>query len=341
MENGLQTQNLATDDPVLSIVCAFFNEEQSVPLMLEQFAEVIPTLGVPCELVLVDDGSSDQTLFRLKEGMSKIPTLKVIQLYRNYGQVAATSAGMSIARGNWIVMMDGDLQHDPKDISRLLQETKNGHDLVATYRARREETALRLLITWIANKVNRIATGVPVRDFGSGYRLFSTRLLDMLTDQRGHVHYNTPALYLYARSLVEIPIVQSKRPYGSSKWSMTSFILFNLDFFLHAKKTTQILFTLGFIGGIIGCLLYISSFLGFGEARAISAPITICFTSALSILLAIIWREVLQTQRFALGLPAFLIHCVWKNSENGVPSPDSKPLFRMVKAPEHIVSGSS
>lgn len=297
--------------PEISIVCAVYNEKEVVPKLLDLFQQVLLTISHSYELIIVDDGSQDGTLELLQARLGKIPGLKIVQLYRNYGQVAASSAGMSIAKGDWIIMLDGDLQHDPADIARLVAEMSNGFDMVATYRKKREETALRLLITFIANRVNRFATGVKVRDFGSGYRLFSARILDMITDERGYVHYNTPALYLYARAIVEIPIVQSRRVHGSSKWTFNQFILFNLDFFLHSKKAIQILLSLGFLGMFIGASMYTLCLLGFGVAKSISAPITICFTSFLSFLLAVIWREVLQSQRFALGLPEFLISAIW------------------------------
>lgn len=312
--------NLSRERPEVSIVCPVFNEKEIVPQLLDLFQKVLPTIDRSYELIMVDDGSTDGTLELLKASLAEIPGLLVVQLYRNYGQVAASSAGMTIAKGDWIIMLDGDLQHDPSDIARLVAEVSNGYDMVATYRSKREETALRLLITFIANRVNRFATGVKVKDFGSGYRLFSARILDMITDARGCVHYNTPALYLYARKIIEIPIVQSRRVHGSSKWTFNQFILFNLDFFLHSKKAIQVLLLLGLIGVFIGASLYLSCFVGFGPAKAISAPITICFTSFLSFLLAVIWREVLQTQRFALGLPEFLVAAVWTKGPEGQPA---------------------
>lgn len=326
------------DRPEVSIVCPVFNEKEIVPKLLDLFQQVLSTLDRSYELIMVDDGSQDGTLELLKTSLGIIPDLKIVQLYRNYGQVAAASAGMSIAKGDWIIMLDGDLQHDPSDIARLVAEISNGFDMVATYRSKREETALRLLITFVANRVNRFATGVKVKDFGSGYRLFSARILDMITDARGYVHYNTPALYLYARAIVEIPIVQSRREHGSSKWTFNQFILFNLDFFLHSKKAIQVLLSLGFLGIFIGASMYVLCLLGLGVAKSISAPITICFTSFLSFLLAVIWREVLQTQRFALGLPDFLIAAIWAQDKDNKITPildatvrADKPLTALIR----------
>jgi undecaprenyl-phosphate 4-deoxy-4-formamido-L-arabinose transferase len=239
---------------------------------------------------------------------------------------------MSVARGEWIVMLDGDLQHDPQDIRRLVAEIANGHDLVATYRDHREETNFRLAVTWVGNRVNRYLTGEQIRDFGSAYRLFSARLLDMMTDGFGYVHYNTPALYINARSSVELPITQFRRRYGASKWNLISLIQYNLDFLIHSKKITQVLLTIGVLGMFVGMALYISSLLGFAEpARAISAPITIAFTSFLVMLLAVIWREVMQTQRYARGQPPFLIAAIWRDGGDGTPGPETRPGFRFAR----------
>jgi undecaprenyl-phosphate 4-deoxy-4-formamido-L-arabinose transferase len=318
--------------PALSVVCTVYNEEEVIPELLDKLALVLSSLEFSSELVMVDDGSTDRTLARLKSMIGHAPGLRIVELYRNYGQVAALGAGMSVARGHWIVMLDGDLQHDPQDIRRLVAEISNGHDLVATYRDRREEANFRLAVTWVGNRVNRYLTGQPIRDFGSAYRLFSARLLDMMTDGLGHVHYNTPALYINARSGVELPITQFRRRYGASKWNLISLIQYNLDFLIHSKKITQVLLTIGVLGIFIGMALYISSLSGFAEpARAITAPISIAFTSFLVMLLAVIWREVMQTQRYARGQPPFLIAEIWRDCGDGSPGPETAPHLRSAR----------
>jgi glycosyltransferase involved in cell wall biosynthesis len=318
--------------PALSVVCTVYNEEEVIPELLDKLAHVLSALEVTSEIVMVDDGSTDRTLACLKSTIGHAPGLRIVELYRNYGQVAALGAGMSVARGDWIVMLDGDLQHDPQDIRRLVAEIANGHDLVATYRDRREETNFRLAITWVGNRVNRYLTGEQIRDFGSAYRLFSARLLDMMTDGFGYVHYNTPALYINARSRIELPITQFRRRYGASKWNLISLIQYNLDFLIHSKKVTQVLLNIGLLGLLTGAILYISSLMGFAEpARAISAPITIAFTSFLVMLLAVIWREVMQTQRYARGQPPFSIAAIWRDRGDGTPGPETGPGFRFAR----------
>jgi len=162
--------------------------------------------------------------------------------------------------------------------------------------------------------------------------LFSARLLDMMTDGLGYVHYNTPALYLNARSAVELPIIQFRRRYGVSKWNLISLIQYNLDFLIHSKKVTQVLLNIGLLGMFIGFALYVSSLLGFAEpARAISAPISIAFTSFLVMLLAVIWREVMQTQRYARGQPPFSIAGVWRDRGDGALGVETGPSFRLAR----------
>jgi glycosyltransferase involved in cell wall biosynthesis len=318
--------------PDLSVVCTVYNEEEVIPELLDKLALVLSTLDFSSEIVMVDDGSTDRTLARLKSMIGHTPGLRIVELYRNYGQVAALGAGMSIARGDWIVMLDGDLQHDPQDIRRLVAEISNGYDLVATYRDRREETKFRLAVTWVGNRVNRYLTGQRIRDFGSAYRLFSARLLDMMTDGLGYVHYNTPALYLNARSGVELPITQHRRRYGTSKWNLISLIQYNLDFLIPSKKVTQVLLNIGLLGMFIGFVLYVSSLLGFAEpARAISAPISIAFTSFLVMLLAVIWREVMQIQRYARGQPPFSIVGIWRDRGDGAPGVETGLGFRSAR----------
>ena len=318
--------------PALSVVCTVYNEEEVIPELLDKLVLVLATIDLTSEIVMVDDGSTDCTLARLKSVLGHAPGLRIVELYRNYGQVAALGAGMSVARGDWIVMLDGDLQHDPQDIRRLVAEIANGHDLVATYRDRREETRFRLVVTWVGNRVNRYLTGERIRDFGSAYRLFSARLLDMMTDGFGYVHYNTPALYINARSCVELPIIQFRRRYGASKWNLISLIQYNLDFLIHSKKLTQVLLNIGVLGILVGIILYVSSLTGFAEpARAITAPISIAFTSFLVMLLAVIWREVMQTQRYARGQPPFLIAGIWRDHGDGSPGLEAAPHFRAAR----------
>ena len=304
------------DDLDLSVVVAVYNEEQSVSPLLAKLSAVLSSLRLSYEILIVDDGSTDGTLRALKEQVGRVVGLRVIELHRNVGQVGALSAGMSVGRGRWIAMMDGDLQHEPEDLKRLVKKMLEGYDLVATYRERRVDKLNRRLITWCGNRINRYLTGVNIRDFGSAYRLFTAEILAMLKDTRGYVHYNTPEIYMNARRWTELPITQYGRAHGSSKWTLLMFILYNLDFIVSSPKVTQLLIGLSMVGVAIGSALYALYLFGsFEEVSAISAPVSIVFTSVLISILAVIWRETMRNQRFARGYPPFLIQAIWSDGQ--------------------------
>ena len=298
----------------ISLVSALYNESLTVDELLHQLDGVFQKLEVSYELIIVDDGSSDGTLQKLKSQVGHIKNLRVVELYKNKGQVAALSAGMTVANGEWVIMLDGDLQHDPKDIPEFIELSRNGYDLVASYRERREEKAVRKLITFIGNKVNRFLIGAEIKDFGSAFRMISSNILTMLTDSKGYVHYNTPAIYLNAKKQVEIPITQYKREHGSSKWTLLAFILFNLDFIAASPRVTQLLLVLSGIGGLAGVALYLLFQIGvFSDVAAVSAPVSIAFTSFTLAVLAVVWREVIEMMKVAKGVPPFLIHAIWSD----------------------------
>ena len=298
----------------ISVVSALYNEAASADELLRRLDAVFRQLGTTYELIIVDDGSTDDSLNKLKAHVGNIDNLRIVELYRNKGQVAALSAGMTVARGEWVIMLDADLQHDPKTILKFFELSREGYDLVASYREHREETAIRKLITLIGNTVNRYLIGAEIKDFGSAFRMINANILTMLTDSRGYVHYNTPAIYLNAKKQVEIPITQHRREHGSSKWTLLAFIFFNLDFIAASPRLTQILLMLSGIGILSGVALYSLFQIGFfADVSAISAPVSIVFTSFTLAILAVVWREVMEVMKVSKGVPPFFISAIWSD----------------------------
>ncbi len=125
--------------PYLSVVIPVHNEEENLPPLLEGLSKTLTALGKPFEVIIVDDGSTDGTLARLKELKSTYPWLKIVVLRRNFGQSAAFTAGIDHASGEIIVTMDGDLQNDPADIPLLLEKIEEGFDVVSGWRKDRKD----------------------------------------------------------------------------------------------------------------------------------------------------------------------------------------------------------
>ena len=299
----------------LSVVIAVYNESDVVSELLRRLEAALHLTGLTYEIIIVDDGSTDDTLATLRRCVPAIAGLRVVELYRNAGQVAAISAGMSVARGSWVLMMDGDLQHDPADIPRFLAERATGADLIASYRATREETMRRKAVTAIINRLNRALLGIRVTDFGSAFRLIRMEIIQLLKDRSGYVHYNTTELFMKARRYVELPIAQGRRKSGSSKWTLLMFVMFNLDILVTAMRPVLLAVAVSAIGVATGFVLYSLHLVGvITEVQALTGPASIMLLSALMFMLAVVWRELIRSRQLALGTPSFLIRAIHAGS---------------------------
>ncbi len=206
----------------LSVVVPVFNEEANVEPLVLQVLEAVKPLSITCELIIVDDGSTDRTLARLRELLRETPELVVVQLARNFGQTAALQAGFDRARGDVIVTMDGDLQNDPRDVPLLTEALSQGADVVSGWRKdRRDLLLLRKVPSWIANRLIRLLTGVPIHDQGcslKAYRREIVRGLDLYGDMHRFIAVLTLPL---GATIREIEVTHHPRVAGISKYGIS------------------------------------------------------------------------------------------------------------------------
>lgn len=207
--------------PEISIVVPFYNEEDNVEELYRRLKEVLDHLGRSYELVFVDDGSNDRTpeiLQRLYEQDEKV---KIIRLRRNFGQTAALQAGFDHAQGEIIISMDGDLQHDPADIPAFLSKLEEGYDIVSGWRKRRVDSLFfRRLPSWIANRLMRWLSGVPIHDFGTTFKAYRREVVKGI-QLYGELHRFIPALISRTGfKITEIPIRNIVRQKGKSKYGL-------------------------------------------------------------------------------------------------------------------------
>ena len=199
--------------PQLSIVVPLYNEEDNILPLVEELHRALT--GIPHELVLVDDGSTDDTAANVPD---EDPTIRLVQFEQNTGQSAAMYAGIHAARGEFIALIDGDLQNDPTDIPRLLEELDRGADLACGYRATRKDTAFKRVQSRIANFVRSRFTGDGVRDTGCTLKAMKRPCRDALVPFNG-MHRFIPALIKGAGfSIVELPVNHRARQHGVSKY---------------------------------------------------------------------------------------------------------------------------
>ena len=198
--------------PVLSVVVPLYNEEDNVVEMQQQIDAALA--GRDNELVLVDDGSKDQTLARIQPG----PRVRVIVLEKNSGQSAAMHAGIHGAKGEVIITLDGDLQNDPADIPVMIAKLDEGFDLVCGYRAKRKDTPFKRLQSRIANFVRSRFVGDHVRDTGCTLKVMRRDCREALLLFNG-MHRFIPALIRnMGWRVTEVPVNHRPRIHGVSKY---------------------------------------------------------------------------------------------------------------------------
>ena len=241
----------------LSVVVPLYNEEESLPYLVEQLTDALRPSGERFELVLVNDGSSDRTAEVLEQLSHNVPELVAVLLRKNYGQTAAMAAGFDVAQGDVIVSLDGDLQNDPADIPMLLAKLREGYDLVSGWRHQRQDAALqRKLPSRIANRLIGRVTGVKLHDYGCSLKAYRR---EVLSDMRlyGELHRFLPALaFIEGARITEVKVNHRARQFGSSKYGIdrTFRVLMDLLTVWFMKRfLTRPMYVFGF-GGLIAML---------------------------------------------------------------------------------------
>src|SRR5256714_14249150 len=170
-------KRMASDSPIrYSIVVPFFNEQENIPPLYMKLTEVLDGIGEPYELVFVDDGSKDDSFKVLSEIYEHDRRVNLVRLRRNFGQTSALKAGFDFARGEVIISMDGDLQHDPEEIPRFLDKIEEGYDLVSGWRyARRDHWLLRQISRRVANRMMAELLGVDFDEFWTNFKGYLLR----------------------------------------------------------------------------------------------------------------------------------------------------------------------
>ena len=216
--------NLKTAASV-SIVVPFHNEESNVVEMYGRLHAVMESLGREHQFVFVDDGSTDLTYKLLKELALIDPNVTVVRLRRNFGQTGALAAGVAHSTGDYVIAMDGDLQHDPSEIPAFLDKIEEGYDIVSGWRSHRvDNLLLRKIPSRCANWLMAKLSGVNIHDFGTTFKAYRGDLLRELP-LYGEMHRFIPALAsYYGASICEIPIQNNHRKHGESHYNILSYV---------------------------------------------------------------------------------------------------------------------
>jgi glycosyltransferase involved in cell wall biosynthesis len=204
-----------------SIVVPLHNEEENVTVLYARLKQVMEQVGESFELVLVDDGSNDRTYKLLGEIAAVDSRVLVIKLRRNFGQTSALAAGFDHASGEFILAMDGDLQHDPSEIPQFLEKLEEGYDVVSGLRKERvDNLVMRRIPSRCANWMMAKLSGVEIHDFGTTYKAYRREVIKNIP-LYGEMHRFIPALASWdGASICEIPIANIPRERGKSHYGI-------------------------------------------------------------------------------------------------------------------------
>jgi len=299
----------------ISVVVPFFNEQENAQLLYSKLTEVLGKLHQRYELIFIDDGSKDRTYSILKDIFEKDPLVKVLRLRRNFGQTAALAAGFDSTKGTVVIAMDGDLQHDPQDIPKLMEKINQGFDIASGWRERRVDAFLtRRLPSMVANKLMAILSGVKLHDFGTTFKAYRKEVIEDV-ELYGELHRFIPALISWKGvSIAEVPIKNTVRKKGKSNYGLSRTFRVILDLILvkylisYSKKPLQFFGLFGlflsFLGMALGVYLLVKKFI-FNTAIMVSHG---------PLMITVVLMIVIGIQSITFGLLAEMLTRIYHRS---------------------------
>jgi glycosyltransferase involved in cell wall biosynthesis len=249
--------------PDLSIVIPVLNESPNIDKLYNELTDTLVRGGRSYEVIIVDDGSTDDTFARLCALQMRDPHLRIIRFRRNFGQTAAFAAGFAYARGRMVVTADGDLQNDPGDIQQMADKIeREGFDIVCGWRKdRKDKMVTRRVPSIVANKLISWATGVDLHDYGCSLKVFRSEVVKPLR-LYGEMHRFLPAIASqFGVRIAEVVVNHRARTAGASKYGLSRTVRVVLDlltvkFLLnYSTRPLQIFGLFGLSAGALGTII--------------------------------------------------------------------------------------
>lgn len=246
-----------TDDPELSILIPLFNEAESLPELHQRIRDVLKKSARRAEIIFIDDGSTDRSFSVLQELHRQDSQVQVYQFRKNYGKSAGLACGFDVARGNYVITMDADLQDDPDEIPALIAELEQGYDMVSGWKKKRYDPFIKRNTSKIYNRVTRMVSGLKLHDFNCGLKAYRREVVKEI-QVYGQLHRFIPVLAHWQGFKVgEIVVKHHPRKFGKTKFGPFRFAAGLLDLFtvifLNKFKTRPL-----HLFGSIGVLIFLA-----------------------------------------------------------------------------------
>ncbi|NWG29543.1 MAG: glycosyltransferase family 2 protein [Ignavibacteriaceae bacterium] len=247
----------------ISIVIPLYNEEESVIPLSHELRKALSRLNTNYEVILVDDGSTDLSLQKLKEITRTDNRFRYISFRKNYGKSAALHVGFKAATGDAVVTMDADLQDDPQEIQNLLKKLEEGYDLCSGWKKKRQDPIVKKLSSKFFNFVTRVISGIKIHDFNCGLKAYKKEVVENVRVY-GELHRYIPVLAKWqGYSITEVPVMHHPRRYGKTKFGVTRFFKGFIDLVTVTFVTRYIKRPMHFFG-FLGALAFLIGFIILG-----------------------------------------------------------------------------
>jgi dolichol-phosphate mannosyltransferase len=310
---------------LVSVVVPFYNEEGNVPEMIRRTSEVLDRVvlerGDDYEIVTVNDGSRDGTLNALRAAQRAQPRLVVVDLSRNFGHQIAATAGMETARGDAVILMDGDLQDPPELIERMLATWREGYDVVyATRRARRGESGFKLFTARLFYRVIRRMTNVDIPVDTGDFRLMSRRVVDALGQTRERHRFLRGLVSWVGFKQTGIEYDRDARFTGSTKYPLSKMVRFAFDGItafseIPLRFATYLGFVVSAFAFVYTAIVIALKFLGQNEPGYTSMMVAILFLGGVQLIfIGILGEYVGRIYDQIKGRPLYLVSSVERSS---------------------------
>lgn len=247
---------------MISIIIPFYNEKESLPILVNELIGQLDKINEKYEIILVNDGSTDNSEFRIQNSEFN-KNIKLINQRKRLGKGQALKTGIENSTGDKIIFMDADLQDDPKDIKNLIDKLNDSNDLVNGIRANRQESGLVKTYSKIAAWFLKTFLHSPFTDINCGFKIFKRAVLKDFNFYGNNFRFFPLATYLNGYKVSELPVTNNRRKFGHTKFGKSKIFVGILDtltaYFLF-KFSEQPLHFFGIIGGTIFFIGFAISF---------------------------------------------------------------------------------
>ena len=275
--------------PHISVVSPIYRAENIVEKLVDEIQKVMEPLNVTYEIILVDDRSPDNSWQVMKQLSSNFPEVKSIRLSRNFGQHPAIMAGLSFATGDWIVVMDCDLQDQPKEIKRMYTKAIEGYDMVLAKRQKRKDGFFKKMSSIFFYSVFNYFSGISVNSEIANFGIYNRKVINSIIQINDYIKFFPLFVKWVGFRSFELEVEHNEREEGKSSYSLKKLISLALDTILSfSDKPLKIFTILGFsismIAFLFGCYFMFGALTGrITEPGFSSLIISIWFLSGIII----------------------------------------------------------